>query len=129
MNREILFRGKQKDNGEWKYGDLLTPTDFMDIWEISENKGMGDRFEVEPETVGQFTGICDKNGKKIFEDDIAVYYKAEDLDTEHAVVVFDDGKFKLKYVYGYLDDLDSLTASMEIIIGNTYDGIYGEGKK
>lgn len=70
MNREILFRGKRVDNGEWIYGDLLTPTDIMDVWEISENTGMGDRYEIDPETVGQYTGITDKNETKIFEGDI-----------------------------------------------------------
>ena len=132
MNREILFRGKCIKNGAWVEGCLVRGKDYLYETEMTTIFSTDTIFyprtetlgydRVISDTVGQFTGLCDKNGKKIFEDDIVVYFKAEDLDTEHAVVVFDDGKFKLKYVYGYLDDeLDSVTAETLIVIGNIHD--------
>lgn len=73
--REIIFRGKRVDNGEWVYGyyDVFRyHEDAPPIYLIHTN-GWTNSVEIEPGTVGQYTGMTDKNDKKIFEGDIVRY--------------------------------------------------------
>lgn len=82
---------------------------------------------VHPESIGLYTRLYDSKGHEICEGDIVVFNEAEDPDTEHGAVVLDDGRFKLKYFYGWLDDeLDGVTAQNQIIIGNLFDRINGD---
>lgn len=71
--REILFRGKRKDNGEWVVGDSLVHSMYKkgDVC-IGVIEGLA-IYSVIPESVSEFTGLTDKNGTKIFEGDIIRY--------------------------------------------------------
>ena len=83
--REILFRGKRKDNGEWVYGDLVHWADGMIKIET-----IYDEWEIIPETLGQFAGLLDKNGTKIYEGDIVK--EPYGLGWE-GIVIFEKGQF------------------------------------
>ncbi len=96
MNREIKFRGKDFLKEEWVYGDLVKTKNFVAI-----KRTNGDYFhptQVSPNTVGQYTGLKDKDGREIYEGDI-LQYIGKRRDNMNKVyrrkVVFHEGMFAL----------------------------------
>lgn len=125
--REILFRGKRLDNGEWVYGNFcmdareqicgLCGVDGFIRRYNTDTKRM-EMYEVDRETVGQYTGMVGKNGKRIFEDDVVRLYPGEEYE-KTARVIMSKGCWILEFK-DYWDFLDTNLHHLEVI-GNIHD--------
>lgn len=126
--REILFRGKPKNlkKYKWVQGQLLHHRDNLSvIYSEEADHPVG----VIPETVGQFTGLTDKNGKRIFEGDVVIYdnspYNAY-CEPIRGVIAWRNGSLCFKYkpwssvMYRALCSDDFFAAKCDVI-GNIHD--------
>ena len=114
--REILFRGKRTDNGEWITDSETYIRDGDGIWLSDENLNV---VTVIPETVGQYTGLTDKNGVKIFEGDIVSLTKYSNLIYK---VVYELCRYELVNSKGVHCFVLDIYKSEDIeVIGNIHD--------
>ena len=125
VNREILFRGKRADTKEWIYGDVQQNVDAVKIREQEQSiQRIAKSFVVIPETVGQYTGLTDIHGVKIFEGDIIEAHFDElfpDL-AKTLIVVWSDYGWFGRDMEGNVDSLEQKWVSDFFeIIGNIHD--------
>ena len=134
MIRTILFRGKRIDNGEWVEGDLIHSRTACQMWINTHNIECAKHtfiqpVEVIPESVGQYTGLTDKNGVKVFEGDVVNFEDADcgfegyhdDVFTNSGTVEYDDGAMMYYFTNRCTVDMDDLTGADIEVIGNIHD--------
>ncbi len=117
--REILFRGKQVGDGEWVVGTLVKmgPVGYVCHFILPDYASAFYDIEVDPATVGQYTGLTDKNGVKIFEGDILSIENTHPFKPAIEIVEFS----KVRWTAGVMDLDEILNGWLCTIIGNIHD--------
>lgn len=116
--REILFRGKRIDNGEWVYGAYMAHDhDGHTIFNQNLEDGTLQGFEVIPETVGQYTGLKDNKGKKVFDGDVLV------IDDYLFLIQWEEERGGFRIDYWQFDEQYDLSEfwPTSVVIGNVHE--------
>ena len=131
MNRKILFRGQRLNNSEWIEGNLLLSDDGKVARIIIWNNIGYDEYPVDPATIGQYTGVVDKNGKQVYEGDIIGYTDTGETSVFGVVKWYHEGNFYINSdsYCNYTSDNDCANVGYMLnrattklqVMGNIYD--------
>ena len=141
--REILFKAKRLDSGEWVEGGCVHQTDYygkkVDKWFIvdgatTEDNDIGFAYEVNPDTVCQYTGLTDVKGKKVFDGDVLRFTDDASASKWVGVIVFGNPNgaytwgWQVAHVSGDASNTDTLLwfdmeegGAYSVVIGNIHD--------
>lgn len=137
MSREMLFKAKRLDNGEWVEGSLISTEDNSGFILRSKTKAFIPKgtntfcstecYEIDPDTLCQFTGLTDKNGEKIWENDIC-----DRKEKYPEIVTYNKGDWQLDYSYVFGKEMHTDACNLGFyvcerdcveVIGNIFDNV------
>lgn len=118
MNDRYSYRAKRTDNGEWAVGNLIDSPDGRNA--ISETSGDWKLHEVDPSTICQCTGLTDKNGKLIWENDIVSVIR-EDGFIEYAIIDYYISSMMSGFRMKPIEDWMCTSFDEVEVVGNIFD--------